>query len=65
MQEVKLFSEREVLTGLVEDKIRLHSKATEYYYETTFEELRELEEKKVKGSIVSRAEKAPFDTISK
>ena len=41
MEEVE--SERqEVLAGLVEDKMRLHSKATEKYYETMSEELREL-----------------------
>ena len=37
MQEVKLFSERqEVLKGMVEDKIRLQSRATEKYYEQIF-----------------------------
>ena len=39
---------RNVLAGLVEDKIRLQRKATEMYYETIFEEMRELEEKKSK-----------------
>ena len=49
MQEVKLSSERqEVLGGLVADKSRLQSKATEKYYETIFEETRELEEKSQK-----------------
>ena len=53
MQEVKLLSERqEVLAGLVEDKIRLQSKATEKYHATIFEELRELEEKKSKEALV-------------
>ena len=33
---------------MVEDKIRLQGKATEKYYETIFEELRELEVKKSK-----------------
>ena len=34
MQEVKLLSERQdVLMGMVEDKIRLQSRATEKYYE--------------------------------
>ena len=37
--------EREALSGLVEDKIRSQSKVTERYYETIFEELRELQEK--------------------
>ena len=42
MQEVELLNDRqEVLAGLVEDKIRLQSKATEKYYETIFEVLRE------------------------
>ena len=53
MQEVKLLSERqEVLKGMVEDKIRLQSKATEKHYETIFEELRELEEKKSKEALL-------------
>ena len=53
LQEVKLLSERhEVLAGLVEDKIRLQSKATEKYYETIFEELRKLEEKKSKEALL-------------
>ena len=53
MQEVKLSSERqEVLAGLVEDKIRIQSKATEKYNETIFEEMRELEEKKSKEALV-------------
>ena len=39
MQEVKLPSERqEVLAGLVQDKSRWQSKATEKYSETVFEE---------------------------
>ena len=46
-QEVKLLSERqEVLKGMVEDKIRLQSRATEKYFEQIFEEMKELEEKK-------------------
>ena len=66
VQEVKLQSDRqEVLNGMVEDKIRLQSKATEKYYETIFEELREPEVKKSKESAVSRTEKAHFDTMSK
>ena len=53
IQEVKLTSEKqEVLAGLVEDRIRLQSKATEKYHETLFEELRELEEKKSKEALV-------------
>ena len=49
MQEVKLPSERqEVLAGLVEDKSGLQSSATEKYFETIFEEMRELEEKQSK-----------------
>ena len=38
--------EKKVLKGLVEDKIRLQSRATEAYYEQIFEEMKELEEKK-------------------
>ena len=53
MQEVIQKSERqEVLTGLVEDKVRLQSKATEKYYETIFDELRELEGKKAKEALL-------------
>ena len=53
MQEVKLPSERqEVLAGLVEDKSRLQSQATEKYYETIFEEMREFEEKTSKEALV-------------
>ena len=43
---------QEVLAGLVEDKIRLQSRATEKYYETIFEEMKELEEKKSKEALV-------------
>ena len=50
MQEVKLLSERqEVLKGLVEDKIRLQSRATE---KSIFEEMKELEEKKSKEALL-------------
>ena len=53
MQEVRLLSERqEVLKGMVEDQTRLHSNATEKYYETIFEELRELEVKKSKEALL-------------
>ena len=46
MQEVKLLSEgKDVLKGMVEDKIRMQSRASEKYYEQIFEEMRELEEK--------------------
>ena len=36
----------------MEDKIRIQSKATEKYYETIFEELKELEEKESKEALV-------------
>ena len=53
MQEVELLSERqEVLAGLLEDMIRIQSKATEKYNETIFEELKVLEEKKSKEALV-------------
>ena len=53
MQEVELLSEsQEVLAGFMEDKIRIHSKATEKHCETIFEELKELEEKKPKEALV-------------
>ena len=41
MQEVELISEsQEVLAGFMEDKIRIHRKATEKHCETIFEELK-------------------------
>ena len=53
MQEVKLLSERqEALAGMVEDKNRLQSKATEKYYEQIVEEMKELEEKKSKEALL-------------
>ena len=65
-QEVKLLSERqEVLKGMVEDKIRLRTRATEKYYEQIFEEMKELEQTEVKGSVLTCTEKAQFDAISK
>ena len=60
MQEVKPSSERqEVLTGLVENKIRSQSKATEEDCETIFEG-----RDKVTGRIVTRKAKEHFDKIS-
>ena len=56
MQEAKLLSERQrILKGMVEDKIRIQSEATEKYCEKIFEEMRELEEKK--EAFVTRTEK--------
>ena len=53
MQEVKLRSvSQEVLAGLVEDKSRMQSEATERYCETIFEEMEELEEKRSKETLV-------------
>ena len=49
----------------MEDESRLQSKSTEKYYETIFEEMRELEEKKVERSLGTRTEKSHFDTIPK
>ena len=52
IQEVELLSERqEVLKGMVEDMIRLQSRATEKYYEQIFEEVKELEKKKSKEAL--------------
>ena len=66
MQEVELLIERqEVLAGLVEDKSRLQSKATEKCYETIFEEMMELEEKKSKEALVLVQKKAHLVTMSK
>ena len=45
-QEVNLLSERqEIFRGMVEDKIRMQSRATEKYFEQIFEEMKKLEEK--------------------
>ena len=53
MQEVKMLSERqEDLKGMVEDKIRLQSRATAKCYEQIFEEMKELEEKKSKEALL-------------
>ena len=61
MHDVKLLSERqEVLKGMVEDKIRLQSRATEKYYEQIFEEMKELEEKKSKEALLLVQKKAHF-----
>ena len=61
MQEGKLLCRRqEVLTGLVEDKSRLQSQATEKYDETIFEEQRESEEKKSKEALLLVQKKAHF-----
>ena len=52
MQEVELLSERqEVLAGLVEDKSRLQSKATEKYSETIFEEMKGVGREKSKEAL--------------
>ena len=66
MQEVKLSRERqEVLKGMVEDKIRLQSKATEKYYEKIFEKIRDLEEKKQRKLLLLVQKKPHFDKTSK
>ena len=53
MQEVKLLSERqEVLKGMVEDNIRLQSKATDKYDEQIFQEMKELDERKSKEALL-------------
>ena len=49
----------------MEDRIRIQSKATEKYYETIFEELTELEEKKSKEALVLIQKKHIFITMSK
>ena len=51
-QEVNYLSERqEISRGMVEDKIRMQSRATEKYCEQIFEEMKELEEKKSKEAL--------------
>ena len=45
---------------MVEDKIRLQSKATQKYYEQIFEEMRELEEKKSKEALLLDQKKSTF-----
>ena len=59
MQEVKLLSERlEVLAGIVEDKTRIQSEATEKYCEAVFFE--GLEEKQVERCLGTRTGKSTF-----
>ena len=59
-QEVNLLSERqEMLKGMVEDKIRLQSRATEKYYEQHFHEM-ELEEKKSREALLPVQNKYDF-----
>ena len=65
MQEVELVSGRqEVLAGLMEDKIRIQNKTTEKYYETIFEELSELEEKRSK-EVLALYREIHFGNVSK
>ena len=52
-QELKLLSERqEMLKGMVEDKMRLQSRATEKCYEHFLVEMKELEEEKSEEALV-------------
>ena len=52
-QEVNYLSERqEIFTGMVEDKTKLQSRATEKYHEQVFEEMTELEEKKSEEALL-------------
>ena len=44
--------DKKLLKGMVEDKVRLQSRATENYYEQIFEEMKELEEKKSKEALL-------------
>ena len=61
MQEVNLLSERqEVLACLMEDRSRLQSKASAKYYETIFEERRELVQKKSTEALVRAQKKRTF-----
>ena len=58
MHEVKLLSDRqEILKGMVEDKVRLLSRATEKYCWQIFEEMKELEEKRSKEALLLVQEK--------
>ena len=53
MQEVKLLSDRqELLKGMVQDKIRLQSRATEKSYDQILEEMKKLEEKKSEEALL-------------
>ena len=53
MQDVKLLGDRqEILKGMIEDKIRLQSRATENTTIRFFEEMKELEEKKSKEALL-------------
>ena len=58
MQEVKVSSGRqEILKGMIEDKIRWQSRATENITNSFFEEMKELEEKKSKEALLFVQEK--------
>ena len=59
MQEAKLVSERqEVLAGLMEDKIRIQSKATEKYNKTIVRGAEGVGREEVASSQGTRTEKA-------
>ena len=63
-QEVKLLTERqEVLKGMVGDKIRLQSRATEKYYEQMFGD-EGAGRKEIESGSDTCAEKAHVDEIS-
>ena len=65
MQEVKFLSERqELLKGMVQDKIRLQSRATEKSYDQILEEMKKLEEKKSEEALVLEQQKARFIEMS-
>ena len=57
MQEVKFLGDRqEILNGMIEDKIRLQSRATERHHDQIFEEIKELDEKKSEEAVLICAE---------
>ena len=52
-QEVNCLSERqEIIRGMLEDKFRMQSRATDKYYDQIFEEMKELEEKKSEEALL-------------
>ena len=52
-QEVKCLSERqEIFRSMLEDKIRMQSRATEKYDDKIFEEMQELEEEKSEEALL-------------
>ena len=63
-QEVNYLSERqEISRGLVEDKIRMQSRATENFSDQVFEEMEELEKRNQKRLCYLRRKSTIYEDI--